>query len=319
MSYFSNIIISNKDIKLNINSNIKDKIIGSLLLGCCGDVLGSQTEGKSYDYILDHYDHGYVKNMKSKKYTDDTEMTLVLLRHITKHNDVLISLHKEFAQEAVTNKRGYSSSTMNIFKNIIKHNNHESHSSTHNGSVMRISPLGLYPIKENENLKMNILKALYTTHSHVESICSAFVLCKILNGLITNRFSTKYELIEYILKVSSIHPELYSKMKIVVLLLKDEKIYNITKEISGNKNLFQIRAIDCLVCAMYSFLKFIQYPADAIIYSASYGGDTDTIAKVTGDLVGALYGTDIIPETWLEDLEGKNELVKLGTKLSELY
>jgi ADP-ribosylglycohydrolase len=32
------------------------------------------------------------------------------------------------------------------------------------------------------------------------------------------------------------------------------------------------------------------------------GGDTDTVAAVTGGLAGAVYGADAIPERWTEPL-----------------
>ena len=40
------------------------------------------------------------------------------------------------------------------------------------------------------------------------------------------------------------------------------------------------------------FLK----PKDALIMAANMGGDTDTVAKLVGDLVGATHGTEWIPE-----------------------
>jgi ADP-ribosylglycohydrolase len=45
--------------------------------------------------------------------------------------------------------------------------------------------------------------------------------------------------------------------------------------------------------------------------AANLGGDTDTIAKLVGDLVGATYGTEWIPEEW-QNPEGKDELTELA-------
>ena len=88
------------------------KYVGVLLGGCCGDVLGSQTEGMTPEQIKKQF--GTVKTMPEKKlYTDDTEMTLVLARHLVKNKEILMeSLHTEYGQE-ITNK-GYSKNTRRI-------------------------------------------------------------------------------------------------------------------------------------------------------------------------------------------------------------
>lgn len=41
---------------------------------------------------------------------------------------------------------------------------------------------------------------------------------------------------------------------------------------------------------------------NAIIGAVNHGGDADTIAAITGSLVGALYGYEAIPERWIEQL-----------------
>lgn len=44
---------------------------------------------------------------------------------------------------------------------------------------------------------------------------------------------------------------------------------------------------------------------DAIINAVNHGGDADTIAAITGSLVGALYGYEAIPQRWIEQLSPK--------------
>lgn len=51
---------------------------------------------------------------------------------------------------------------------------------------------------------------------------------------------------------------------------------------------------------------------NAIIMAVNAGGDADTIAAITGSLVGALYGYEAIPQRWIDQLNSdtKNELDK---------
>jgi hypothetical protein len=47
---------------------------------------------------------------------------------------------------------------------------------------------------------------------------------------------------------------------------------------------------------------------DAIVLAANLGDDSDTVAAVTGQLAGALYGGAGIPRRWLEQLAWAPEL-----------
>jgi ADP-ribosylglycohydrolase len=62
---------------------------------------------------------------------------------------------------------------------------------------------------------------------------------------------------------------------------------------------------------------FLLYPdsfQEAVKAAISLGGDTDTIAAMTGALVGSRLGLAVIPESWL-DVEGRAELVALADRL----
>jgi len=45
------------------------------------------------------------------------------------------------------------------------------------------------------------------------------------------------------------------------------------------------------------------------------GGDTDTIAAITGVLSGAYNGIEAIPEKWIQKLENKTYIETLAEKL----
>lgn len=57
---------------------------------------------------------------------------------------------------------------------------------------------------------------------------------------------------------------------------------------------------------------------DAIIGAVNHGGDADTIAAITGSLVGAKYGFDAIPSRWIDQLDSNVlEKMKKYTKIFE--
>ena len=296
----------------------KDKYIGTLVGGCCGDVLGSQTEGMTRSQIKERFGD-LVLNMPDKKlYTDDTEMTLVLARHLVKNVQIKTEeLHKEYAAE-ITYK-GYSSETRKILGFFKGENciNVEWGNSDCDGSVMRIAPLGLRKL-ETGGLIGEVRNAIYYTHGKsADSHASAFLHCKLIRSLIDSRFKKREEYFAYILGHARKHSPLWAKLNLVKFCLKEPSISSITEELLGGENIFQIKAIDALCCAYYSFFRFYDDPVRAVCFSASMGGDTDTIAKITGDLCGALYGTGWIPERW-HGMEGQEELTSLAIKLFEM-
>lgn len=60
-----------------------------------------------------------------------------------------------------------------------------------------------------------------------------------------------------------------------------------------------------LGCAVWALRRTDNF-ADAMREVINLGGDTDTVACVTGGLVGAVYGVDGIPERWYKALNGRS-------------
>ena len=140
--------------------------LGIILGGICGDILGSQTEGKTRESISKGYFNGWVERFPERKeYTDDGEMTLILLRHLVKNRIIdTKELHIEFG--SVDFKKGYSSNTRRILQEIKKNRNFSVYScgnSCTNGAIMRISPIAVSDITDKE-MKDEVKKAIYYTH-----------------------------------------------------------------------------------------------------------------------------------------------------------
>ncbi|WP_406265274.1 ADP-ribosylglycohydrolase family protein [Streptomyces sp. NBC_00191] len=57
----------------------------------------------------------------------------------------------------------------------------------------------------------------------------------------------------------------------------------------------------CLGSALWALRSTSSYE-DSLAAAIDLGGDTDTVAAVTGMLAGAVYGFEAIPERWVEAL-----------------
>ena len=45
------------------------------------------------------------------------------------------------------------------------------------------------------------------------------------------------------------------------------------------------------------------------------GDDTDTVGAITGALAGIIYGSDSIPNEWLDVLARKDDIIELANRL----
>lgn len=55
--------------------------------------------------------------------------------------------------------------------------------------------------------------------------------------------------------------------------------------------------------------------AEAVLLAANLGGDADTVAAITGQLAGALYGVSSIPRNWLERLAWQQRIEEIAAQL----
>ena len=299
----------------------RDKVIGFFMGGLIGDVLGSQVEGKPSKYIKEKY--GLVKDIDSKRYTDDMEMSVVLTRHILKKRkefsgDIVVSdeLLMDFAKEAKKyNYRGYSLNTRNILIKAlegVKINNN----STTNGCLMRIGTIGIFGGPE-ENFVSNIKKSMLPTHGMTkDGFGACYVHCKTINTIIENLRVGPVELFNKAVDYSrQLSTNLYLRMKEVSRALNRSEEVDIGTKISGKIDFFQIEAIDLLACAYYYFFKFWSSPELAICKAVSAGGDSDTVAKIVGELCGALHGYSWIPQRW-KGLENEKEIFSMANDVA---
>lgn len=80
-----------------------------------------------------------------------------------------------------------------------------------------------------------------------------------------------------------------------------------------------VEAIEAVPAALFSFLFNVDTCfEDAILYAISLGGDTDTIASMTGAIAGAYWGEQHIPDEWLVASESVDEVLKFANELYDL-
>ena len=47
----------------------------------------------------------------------------------------------------------------------------------------------------------------------------------------------------------------------------------------------------------------------------AHGGDSDSTGSLTGNLLGAMFGVEVLPEAWLEELEMRATIERVARDL----
>ena len=255
-----------------------------------GDTVGSRFEFDNYrakDFEL---------FTRDCELTDDSIMTLAVMeimqKRIYNDKDAIIDTFKKWGRAYPY--RGYGES----FGKWITSDNRNPYNSFGNGAAMRISPVGYYANSEEE--VKTIAKAITeVTHNHPEGLKGAEVTAMCIY---------------------------YAKVGKSKEFIKDyaSKYYNLDFDYETLKKIYEFNETcqDTVPQAIYAFLISTDFE-DAIRTAVSIGGDSDTVACITGGIAEAYYKH--IPEAIVsklltlvpDDIEGCNLDEYVGDYLDE--
>jgi ADP-ribosyl-[dinitrogen reductase] hydrolase len=304
---------------------LKSKYLGCMLGVAIGDALGKQNEGLNRKDILEN---GYVtdygkaragspgEKLRAGQYTDDTEQMIVLAQSLVDCNGFdawdfagKIAKWGADAQNDPVRKTlvGPSSAAAIVRLNSgIKWK--ESGSDIPScGSAMRVAPIGLF-YKDMDEIESNAALSSIPTHNSKGAIAGAVAVAIAVRSALCEK-----DCIE-IVKDAASRASKYDNVLAKKIELSFEK-----KDIEPDKAFEELgtsyMVYDTVPCAFYCFSRHFEAPEKAITEAVNAGGDTDSIACMTGSLCGALYGIEFFPEKWLKGLENKKMIEYLSNEI----
>ena len=207
-----------------------------------------------------------MENYKSK-FTDDTVTTLAVAKSILECNNNYDNLKEILINNMVNIGRKYSRCGFggSFFKWIIS-DNHEPYNSYGNGAAMRVSACGLVA-KNIEEAKYISKIVTEISHNHTEAIKAA-------------------EAISVSIFMAS-HDYKMNDIKSYIM----NNYYNINFTLDEIRDTYEFN-ITCQGSVPQAFEAFFESKSfeDAIRNAISIGGDSDTIAAITGSIASAYYG-----------------------------
>jgi ADP-ribosyl-[dinitrogen reductase] hydrolase len=183
------------------------------------------------------------------------------------------------------------------------------------GGVMRMAPAGL-TFDDAEKAFHFGCKLAALTHGHPTGYLAAGSFAALISLIISGYPLT--EAIEdstLILKSDKYHEE--------TLRAIGNAIDTVGKLNSGPEVIEDIGAgwiaEEALAISLYCSLVAEDDFKKGVLLSVNHSGDSDSTGSITGNILGALYGIDIIPEKWLTELELKELIDETAGDLFEQF
>lgn len=236
-------------------------MIGAMI----GDIVGSRYEfnnHKSKDFKLFH---------KDCDITDDSIMTLAIMDAILNCHGDYSNLSEETVKSMMYFGKKYPDpmgAYGRLFNKWLKSKDHKPYYSYGNGAAMRVSPCGLISrsFKEAKELSKKVTQV---THNHPEGLKGAEAVAICIYLAQPHNMCTKEDIDKYVSRC-------YYYLDFTLDYIRPTyKFY------SSCQNSVPV--------AIKAFLESTDFE-DAIRNAVSVGGDSDTIAAITGSIAGAYYG-----------------------------
>lgn len=186
------------------------------------------------------------------------------------------------------------------------------------GGVMRVAPIGF--IDDNiKNVDLLAAEAAAITHSHPLGYIPAAILAHIVNRCIYPSANCG-SLAEIVADAAYVAEKIFRHDKHL-----DKQIATLKKAIELSENsapdLDNIHALgegwvgdEALNIAVYCALRHKDNFSDAIIAAVNHKGDSDSTGAICGNILGAYLGYDRIEDKWKNNLELKDEMLKLAER-----
>lgn len=334
--------------------SLYDRILGALIGAAAGDGMGAATEARTTQQIIDYFGHPvtdfetppmdtFGRGNVPGQATDDFSSAWFLAKSITEHEGTIdVQAVQEalvdWSEHAIFFDR-FAGPTTRIAIRRYKGEDIAvtggvrllSRQAT-NGSAMRISPVGMFNPGDLERTIVDSLTVTMITHDNYLALAGACAIaCAVSNALLPD--ADLYTVLQAALYgaregerrgLEIAHdlagPSLVCRLEKAIEIglgagSAEEKMFKLGDCIGAG-----LHVCEAVPCAVGFMAANPADPVGAIVGAVNVGYDTDTIATMTGAMVGALYGAESFPEHYLPTVEKANGLpiVSLAEKITAI-
>ncbi|MDR1964345.1 MAG: ADP-ribosylglycohydrolase family protein [Planctomycetaceae bacterium] len=278
-----------------MKQDILSRAQGCFFGQCVGDALGQMVEFQKKSTIKRKYPNGLRDMTNGGAFdtlagqpTDDTELALMLARSIVKEGQY--NAEKVFAAYQYWYNSKPFDCGITIGSAMRGHLNKDSQA---NGSLMRISPLGIFGSRFDLDVVANwAIQDANLTHPNIICQKSAAIYTTTIAEAVRNGISAQ-ELYDNAVRRSK--EKLYYEKSVT------ETLECAATELPED---FSYKSGWVLLALQNAFYRLLhsKNTEEAIIETVNEGGDTDTTGAICGALLGAVNGVDSIPPRWTKTI-----------------
>jgi ADP-ribosyl-[dinitrogen reductase] hydrolase len=327
----------------------RDRVLGCLLGGACGDALGAPFEFSSQaEMIIECGPRGarefWPRHARTARVTDETQLILFTTAGLTEsrlNRSISEIEHLHLAYLAWLSTQGITSpllpkwrspyghlcdivaaqgdrvpnaNTMVALSEATQLGQSPQTAAEGNGAAARSAPFGLlYSATPQRAYHAAVADARLTHNSpggYIASGAFAMMIAWVMKGYSITRS------VERTLMFLRLQPGHESTVQAIMHAPWKWSDYFRRPEWMG----FGWSADEALAIAVNAVLTTNSFH-DAVAVAANHDGDSDTTASMAGNLAGALYGTQAVPHRWIEKVELRQEITVaarlLGTYIPE--
>jgi ADP-ribosyl-[dinitrogen reductase] hydrolase len=290
-------------------TQLADRALGCILGGAIGDAMGGPFEGQV----------GPLKYRESNSWSisDDTQLTLATCESLIQAGEVSPEhiasrfLHWYRARRIT----GMGSSTLKALRDLDAGAHWAlagagGEMSAGNGAAMRIAPLAFHLDPAVAHDRQVIRDVCRITHHNEEAYVGALVVVIAIRSLAFSQ-STPTDLFGTVLRNI---PDSRVRDRILELngLHDDRTVADVASQFGSSGYV-----VESVPLALYAARSIDHLPLKAVLCGAiEAGGDTDTVASMTGQIAGAWLGASQIPRKMIELLPNSRDIERIADEFA---
>jgi len=319
-----------------------ERAVGSLVGGAMGDALGRPmegslnstrgTSGSRRPAVRDFIAWRGWSGGPRGTYTDDTQLTIAVARVLLERGRLDPERLGECLVAWLPIGRGKGAATVAAVTALEAGTpwHRAGTPSAGNGAAMRVAPIGIARSREPALLRREAALSSIVTHASPLAVTSSIIMAGAV-AWCAHRSPDRFDidsLLNWLDALVDDYPDPGASDRqaggsTTPVRLTDRIREWLSEVTEPAEDVMQRRysgayVLESLPAALWCFAHAHDDPERAIVIAANRTRDSDTVASMTGQLVGALHGTDALPVRWRDDLEDAALLADLGRRLAAM-
>ncbi|MCM3487650.1 ADP-ribosylglycohydrolase family protein, partial [Kocuria rosea] len=181
-----------------------------------------------------------------------------------------------------------------------------------NGAAMRVAPVAAVSATPLEAAHLGRTSA-EITHAHEHGLHGAALQAAAAHLALHSDLARPLDAAAFLDRLHPVVPSRiwHEKLLQIRTLLAEQAGAEEAAAVLGN----DISALGSVPVALLAFLARADAPEAAFRFAITCGGDTDTIAAMTGALIGARHGYSELPTSWTARLEAAEQIETTAARL----